>query len=97
MINNIQDIIAWKYKGVKCQCGETYESLEWFSQDIQKPGFEDIEKADKEYSAYKDMIAYREKRAAEYPSIPDQLDLLYHEGLEGWKSVIRAVKDKYLK
>ena len=40
---------------------------------------------------------YAEQRAAEYPSITDQLDLLYHGGETAWKSAIQAVKDKYPK
>tara|TARA_X000001382_G_scaffold36872_1_gene24404 strand:- start:32 stop:352 length:321 start_codon:yes stop_codon:yes gene_type:complete len=28
-----------------------------------------------------------------YPSIPDQLDKIYHEGIDEWKKVIKAVKD----
>lgn len=32
-----------------------------------------------------------------YPSIVDQLDLMYHVGFEGWNKVIQAVKDKYPK
>ncbi len=41
--------------------------------------------------------AYREKRQAEYPSITEQLDDLYHNGIDGWKSTIKAIKDKYPK
>lgn len=41
--------------------------------------------------------AYKAQRAAEYPSIPDQLDLLYHGGMDAWKAAIQAVKDKYPK
>ena len=48
-------------------------------------------------NAWVDPNAYKAKRAAEYPSIPDQLDLLYHGGLDAWKAVIQAVKDKYPK
>jgi hypothetical protein len=40
---------------------------------------------------------YKEQRASEYPSIVDQLDLLYHGGLDAWKAAIQAVKDKYPK
>lgn len=42
-------------------------------------------------------VAYKELRASEYPSIVDQLDLLFHGGIDGWKTVIQAVKDKYPK
>ena len=40
---------------------------------------------------------YQELRAVAYPSIPDQLDLLYHGGLIGWKEAIDVVKTKYPK
>ena len=41
--------------------------------------------------------AYKSQRAAEYPPIVDQLDLLYHGGMDAWKTAIQAVKDKYPK
>jgi hypothetical protein len=47
--------------------------------------------------AYIDAHAYIAKRQAEYPSLPDQFDLIYHQGLEAWKTAIQAVKDKYPK
>ncbi len=40
---------------------------------------------------------YKEKRRAEYPSIEDQLDDIYHNGIDKWKAKIKAVKDKYPK
>jgi len=47
--------------------------------------------------AYIDAHAYMENRAKEYPSIADQLDTLYHSGLDAWKAEIKTVKDKYPK
>ena len=40
---------------------------------------------------------YQRDRAEAYPSIADQLDDLYHNGINGWKTTIKAVKDKYPK
>ena len=40
---------------------------------------------------------YEQLRAAEYPPIQDQLDLIYHQGIEGWRAVVGAVKNKYPK
>ena len=40
---------------------------------------------------------YQELRAAAYPSIPDQLDTIFHGGIEGWMAEIQAVKDAYPK
>jgi hypothetical protein len=48
-------------------------------------------------AAWVDPNAYKSKRAAEYPSIVDQLDLMYHGGMDAWKTAIQAVKDKYPK
>ena len=40
---------------------------------------------------------YARKRVTEYPSIPDQLDEIYHNGIDSWKAVIKVTKDKYPK
>ena len=48
-------------------------------------------------NAWTDPEEYKYKRAAEYPTINDQLDDIYHNGIEGWKTTIKAVKDKYPK
>ena len=47
--------------------------------------------------AWVDPEAYKDKRLAEYPSIADQFDLLYHGGYDAWKAAIDAVKTKYPK
>ncbi len=41
--------------------------------------------------------SYKSKRRAEYPSIVDQLDDIYHNGIDGWKATIKAVNYKYTK
>ena len=40
---------------------------------------------------------YKLNRAKEYPNLIDQLDDIYHNGVDGWKTTIKAVKDKYPK
>jgi hypothetical protein len=47
--------------------------------------------------AYAAANEYKSKRAAEYPSIADQLDKIFHDGIDEWKETIQAVKDKYPK
>ena len=59
------------------------------------------------YSAYSGTVVsiddayaatkYQRDRAAEYPSWQDQLDKIYHSGIDAWKADIKAVKDKYPK
>ena len=47
--------------------------------------------------AYMDANAYKAQRAAAYPSMADQLDLLYHGGMDAWKAAITAVKEEFPK
>lgn len=51
------------------------------------------EEKQKEYEANQ----YQRSRASEYPSIPDQLDEIYHNGIDSWKAIIKQTKDKYPK
>ena len=57
----------------------------------------DIETKMAELQTEYDNNKYQRDRAAEYPSIKDQLDDIYHNGVDGWKTTIKAVKDKYPK
>ena len=47
--------------------------------------------------AWVDPELYKEQRAAEYPSIVDQLDTIYHDGIDAWKEQINTIKEKYPK
>ena len=40
---------------------------------------------------------YQELRAAAYPPIVDQLDTIFHGGLDAWKVEIQAVKTQFPK
>ena len=57
----------------------------------------DIETKLVELQTALDAKEYQRKRAEEYPSMADQLDHIYHNGVEKWKKTIKAVKDKYPK
>jgi hypothetical protein len=41
--------------------------------------------------------SYKSQRKADYPSIEDQLDDIYHNGVDAWKATIKTIKDKYPK
>lgn len=56
-----------------------------------------IEAKQNELQAEYDAEEYKRNRKAEYPLIEDQLDEIYHNGIDGWKKTIKAVKDKYPK
>jgi hypothetical protein len=64
----------------------------WEIKGIEKPSEEVLSNIE-----IKNKIFYIEERKREYPSIIDQLDTLYHGGIEEWRASIKQVKDKYPK
>jgi len=50
-----------------------------------------------ELKAASDNLLYREQRQLEYPPLEEQLDKIYHSGVNAWKADIKAIKDKYPK
>ena len=48
-------------------------------------------------NAWVDPEAYKAKRQQAYPSIADQLDLMYHGGYDAWKAAIQSVKEEFPK
>ena len=56
-----------------------------------------IEAKQNELQAEYDAEEYKRNRKAAYPLIEDQLDEIYHNGIDGWKKKIKTIKDKYPK
>jgi hypothetical protein len=69
---------------------------EWLSTTAQ-PSDAEIATADTQAQAEYDSKQYARDRAEAYPSIADQLDDIYHNGVTGWKTSIKAVKDQFPK
>ena len=63
-----------------------------FVDDLYTNGIGIVEGAD-----YVGITTYTEARKVEYPPIEDQLDKIYHNGIDAWKADIKAIKDKYPK
>jgi hypothetical protein len=65
------------------------------------PEEETIRDAEEEKAAIEktefDALEYSRNRAKEYPPIVDQLDDIYHNGIDAWKATIKVTKDKYPK
>ena len=57
----------------------------------------DIEAKMVEVQADYDAKQYQRDRVLEYPSMADQLDDIYHNGIDAWKATIKTIKDKYPK
>ena len=72
------------------------EKIKFF--DGQTPPSEEaIQTKLAELQADYDSKQYQRDRAVAYPSTADQLDTIYHQGLDAWKAEIKAIKDAHPK
>ena len=67
-------------------------TLTWSSGSLDKPTQELLDVAE-----IRIRSQYSRRRVSEYPSIEDQLDDIYHNGIDAWKATIKVTKDKYPK
>lgn len=76
--------------------GTAQEKITWHgTTPISKA---DIQAKQAELKKLHDDAKYQRDRKAEYPSIEDQLDKIFHDGVDKWKSeMILPVKQKYPK
>jgi hypothetical protein len=79
--------------------GNTYEGIQWFSENISKPSEDEIAQEIERLRAEHERTQYQRQRVPEYPSIGDQLDALFHAGVfpPEMAAQIQAIKDKYPK
>lgn len=65
---------------------------------IDKSDLEVVENSWSEDDWIDNSVSYQDKRQTEYPTIGDQLDKIYHDGIDAWKAdMIKPIKDKYPK
>ena len=90
-------IVALRPTSTFCMRDQDYSTIEWSDTENTQPSLEEVNIKLAELQALWDAKLYQHKRAEEYPSIEDQLDDIFHNGIDGWKSTIQAIKDKYPK
>jgi len=83
-------------KGKWLEHTQTYETIVWKNENdiVQK---EIIDAKIEELQAEYEATQYQRDRASAYPSTADQLDTIYHQGLDAWKAEIKKVKDQFPK
>tara|TARA_S200000501_G_scaffold364575_1_gene396963 strand:- start:482 stop:775 length:294 start_codon:yes stop_codon:yes gene_type:complete len=97
MVNIVDAILALDANAkVKVQA-EDYDKITWFDSNPNKITVDQIKTKKAELDKVEASFAYQEQRRKEYPPMQDQLDDLYHNGIDGWKKTIKTVKDKYPK
>ena len=77
--------------------GENYSDVEWVDTVQTKPSIVEVHTEIDRLQAEWEANLYQRQRAAEYPPIADQLDAIFHGGLEAWRTQIQAVKDQFPK
>ncbi len=90
-----------KYIIAELPQGETFDLLYSYTHengvaikgDLIPVDEEEVKRIEDEWKAQQ----YQRDRQEQYPNIVDQLDDLYHNGIDGWKTTIKAIKDKYPK
>ena len=94
----ITEALTALYPEARWVCrGDTYAGLEWLDKTQTKPTEQEIEEKIAELNYQGEINVYQEKRKLEYPNWEDQLDQIYHGGVDAWKVDIKAIKDKYPK
>ena len=96
MITIIDAILAINSKAKFSTENDDITNIKWLEGTtvISKS---DIETKLAELQAVFDAKDYQRKRAEEYPSMANQLDDIYHNGIDAWKATIKTTKDKYPK
>ena len=92
LTTGISTSILNKDTGVICPQWVENRHYQEFVDDIYTNGIGIVEGAD-----YVGVVSYTDARRAEYPPIEDQLDKIYHSGVNAWKADIKVIKDKYPK
>jgi len=97
MTDIISAILALDPNAEVSVSGESLDGIVWHDGNPNNITNEQITVKQAELKIIYDSLQYQRDRKKEYPSIEDQLDDLYHNGIKGWKTTIKAVKDKYPK
>ena len=97
MINIMQAIQALR-PGAQCRIsGDTYSGIIWDDKNQTLPTEDEVRDKLAELKYQEEVNVYQEKRKLEYPNWEDQLDKIYHSGVDAWKADIKAIKDKHPK
>ena len=69
----------------------------WNVSGLAKPTDEQLATYESSGNDEEALNVILNNRKNEYPYMEDQLDDIYHNGIDGWKATIKVTKDKYPK
>ena len=73
------------------------DAIDWMDTEQTQPTQEEIVQKIAEIEYTEEVEAYKEVRAKAYPVMSEQLDKIFHEGIDAWKADIQAIKDAHPK
>ena len=88
---------TWDETKVSLQNDGAGDYIKSWTYDIAQPTAEQIASYETAGNTAEALQTVLNNRANNYPSIKDQLDKIYHSGIDEWKKVIKTTKDKYPK
>jgi hypothetical protein len=97
MITITKALLSLRPKAQWVLDGDNYSGLNWLDTNQTQPTEAEITAEVARLQAEYDNNEYQRQRVQAYPSIADQLDKIYHEGIDAWKAQIAAVKQEYPK
>ena len=109
-ISTLKNSTEYTYSGAVPTDAEEYKKINWKTGEDAEGSmistttnphseltWEKVSTKMTELQTEYDNNDYQRNRKVEYPSIVDQLDDIYHNGIDGWKATIKVTKDKHPK
>ena len=91
------DTLNW-YGLIDVSQGYVYSNIKVIISEFTKPSESDVNAKITELKNAYASAEYKRKRAREYPSWQKQLEKIYDDGIDAWKSeMIDPIKNKYPK
>ena len=90
----VKELTGEPVKSLSTDANNEITSIVFRNENVTEPSHSDIKAKAQEMA---EANYYADDRVKEYPPLREQLDDIYHNGIDGWKATIKAVKDKYPK
>ena len=88
---------TWDDTKVSLQNDGSGAYIKYWSYDNSEPTAEQLVSYETAGNTEETLQVVSNNRRNDYPSIADQLDDIYHNGIDAWKATIKKTKDKYPK
>tara|TARA_R110001592_G_scaffold1632_3_gene9499 strand:- start:5915 stop:6226 length:312 start_codon:yes stop_codon:yes gene_type:complete len=90
----IRELTGEGVKSVSIDENNEIKKIIFVNDNVVEPSHDEIKAKAQEMV---EANYYVDDRKKAYPSIIQQLDTIYHKGIDEWKADIKAIKDKYPK